>query len=296
MDPNRLRGRITDQFSYRGERGDVWGAFDLFLETDAFLNLGYSTWYQSHVVGSCQRRLAAKIGRTLSAHLSSTDGARLLDVGCGRGGPAIYFADAYGFDVTGLDLVPYNVARARENARDRNVTRDRRVDAEFVVGDATRLPIASGSMTACTAVDALVYVPEREAVLAEFADALQPGGVVVLSDLVVRRDASDDARDRVARFAEAWDMPQLGTVRAHERALTDAGLEVIALENLTANSVGRFRTWTTLFLALYATPAGRLVDRVLERRNLDPTAIVEQIRRAHDALPDLRHALVVART
>ena len=287
MDSDRLRGRITDQFSYRGDRSDVWGAFDLFLETDAFLNLGYSRWYQPHVVGSCQRRLAAKIGRTLSAHLSSTDGARLLDVGCGRGGPAIYFAARHGFDVTGIDLVPYNVTRARENANRRGA------DPEFVVGDATRLPIASGSMTACTAVDALVYVPEREAVLAEFADALEPGGVVVLSDLVVRAGANDEGR--VARFADAWDMPPLGTVRAYERALTDAGLEVIVLENLTPNSVGRFRTWTTLFLALYATPAGRLVDRVLRRRELDPAVIVEQIRRAHDALPDLRHALVVAR-
>ncbi len=295
MDSDRLRGRITDQFSYRGDRSDVWGAFDLFLDTDAYLNLGYSRWYQSHLVGSCQRRLATKIGRTLSAHLPSTDGARLLDVGCGRGGPAIYFADAYGFDVTGLDLVPYNVARARENARDRNLTRDLRVDAEFVVGDATRPPIVSGSMTACTAVDALVYVPEREAVLAEFADVLEPGGVVVLSDLVVRQDTSADARERVDRFAAAWDMPPLGTVRAYERALSDAGLEVIVLENLTTNSVGRFRKWTTLFDLLYATPAGTLLDRFLGRRDLDPTAIVDQIRRAHDALPDLQHALVVAR-
>ncbi|MFC6764216.1 class I SAM-dependent methyltransferase [Natrinema soli] len=93
--------------------------------------VGYSEWYQPHVVGSSQRRLVMEVGSGIASHLSATDGVRLLDVGCGRGGPASHLADRFGFRVTGLDLVPYNLERATENAREKHV------ETEFVVGDAT---------------------------------------------------------------------------------------------------------------------------------------------------------------
>ncbi|WP_311173242.1 SAM-dependent methyltransferase [Halobellus ordinarius] len=111
MDKNPLRKRVTDQFSYRGERAGIWRAFDLLLDTDEFLNLGYSEWYQPHVVGSSQRRLVGEVGSRVASYLPATDGIRFLGVGCGRGGPAIHLADRFGFSVTGLDLVPYNIER-----------------------------------------------------------------------------------------------------------------------------------------------------------------------------------------
>lgn len=289
MGSDQLQGRIADQFSYRGERSDIWRLFELLLETDAFLNLGYSEWYQPHVAGSPQRRLATEVGERLVAHRPATDGGRLLDVGCGRGGPAIHLADRFGFPVVGIDLVTYNVARARENVAERGA------DAEFVVGDATRLPFAADSFAACTAIDALVYLPDRPAVFAEIGDALEPGGVVVLSELVRRPGADERGREQVTRFAEAWDMPLPGTVPDYQRALADAGLELVSVDDITPHSVGRFRTWTTLFRWLQAGPAGRLVHWLLERRELDPATVVDQIRRAHEALPALGHVIFVAR-
>jgi MPBQ/MSBQ methyltransferase len=289
MGSDRLQGRIADQFSYRGERSDIWRLFDLLLETDAFLNLGYSEWYQPHIAGSPQRRLATEVGERLVAHRPETDGGRLLDVGCGRGGPAIHLADQFGSPVVGIDLVPYNVARARKNVAERGP------DAEFAVGDATRLPFAADSLSACTAIDALVYLSDRPAVVAEIGDVLEPGGVVVLSELVRRQCADTAKREQVARFAEAWDMPLPGTVPDYERALADAGLSLVSVDDITPHSVGSFRKWTTLFGWLYAGPAGRLVDWLLARQGLDPTTVVDQIRRAHEALPALGHVIFVAR-
>lgn len=288
MPTDGLRDRIEAQFSYRGERADIWRVFDHLLETDAFLNLGYSAWYQSHLVGSPQRRLVDRIGRRLAARLPATRDRRLLDVGSGRGGPAIRLADQFGFDVTGVDLVGYNVRRARANAAARGV------DTTFLVGDATDLPIQSGSLTACTAIDALVYLPDREAVVGEIADALEPGGVLVFSDLVAATGLDERTRDAVARFGEAWDMPSPGTVPDYERALESAGFDVITVEDISAYSVRRFRKWTALFRWLHRGPAERAIDRALEMQDLDPVAITRQIEAAHEALPALRHALVVA--
>lgn len=298
MDADRLRDRIADQFSYRGDRADVWRAFDLFLETESFLNLGYSERYRPHLLGSPQRRLAGVVGERLAANLPAAEGARLLDVGCGRGGPTIHLAERFGFRAVGLDLVPYNVERARENARRRSddgAVRNQLLDVEFVVGDATRLPVAPGSIAACAAVDSLVYLPDRSAVFAEAADALERGGVFACSDLVVRADLDERERRTVASFADAWDMPPLGTVPAYERALDDAGLDVRERDDLTPNSVGKFRTWTTAFLGAVESPLRPLVERALRARDLDPAAIERQVRRAHEALPHLRHVFLVAR-
>ncbi len=286
MGPDRLRDRITDQFSYRGQRADVWRAFDLMLDTGAFLNLGYSRWYQSHLVGSSQRRLAAEVGRTLATHLPATEGRRLLDVGCGRGGPAVELATQFGFRVLGVDLVVYNISRARENGRARSAT------AEFIVGDATRLPLDSGSVPAVMAMDAFVYLPDRKSVFAELARVLQPGGVLVFTDLLARQEPSE--RDALARFADAWDMPPPGTSPSYEGALSDAGFDVRTIADLTPHSVGRFRKWTAAFELFWDSPARFLIERLLGWFGIDAETVAEQVRRAHEALPSLRHVMFVA--
>jgi len=296
-----LRERITDQFSARGHRSDVWGALDLVIETEAFLNLGYSPWYLPHAVGSSQRRLAARAGRTLTDVLGDVEDTRLLDVGAGRGGPSVHLAEQFGFDVTGVDLVAHNVRLAREHARatrrswDAPPAPDPGGDAEFVVGDATALPIATGSTRAATALDALVYVPDRGAVLAELSRVLEDRGALVVSDLVAGPNLDAAARERIDRFAEAWDMARPATTAAYREQCREAGLRVLAIEDLTANSVGRFRTWSGLFLGLLASPAGPLLRGLLRRLELDPATVRRQVRQAHEALPHLGHVLVTAR-
>jgi len=289
MGDDQLRDRITDQFSYRGSRADIWRVFDRLLDTDAFLNLGYSRWYQPHVGAASQRRLVTLLGERLAAYCSTTQDARLLDVGCGRGGPTVHLAEQFGFRATGVDLVPYNVGRARENARKRGV------DATFVVGDATSLPFASASLPACVGVDAFVYLPDRGAVFAEIADVLQPDGVLVFSDLLARAGVDDADSRAVSAFADAWDMPDPETRADYERALDAAGLDVVAAEDVSAHSVGQFGKWTALFGRLHGSPLGPAIDRLLERYDLDPRSITEQVRLANAALPSLRHVVFVAR-
>ncbi|WP_232287308.1 class I SAM-dependent methyltransferase [Anaeromyxobacter dehalogenans] len=57
---------------------------------------------------------------------------RALDLGCGRGAHAVYLA-SHGWKVTGVDLVPAALAKARQRATDAGV------DVQFLDGDVTRL-------------------------------------------------------------------------------------------------------------------------------------------------------------
>lgn len=305
MTDRPLRERIAAQFSGRGERADVWQGFDRFLPTESYLNLGYSPWYLPHVVGSPQRRLATVVGRALAARLPETAGASLVDVGCGRGGPALHLAERFGFDVTGVDLVRYNVAAARASANAgarastaasgrTSAAASTRDHPSFLVGDATALPVATDAVDAATAIDALVYVPDRPAVFDELARVVRPGGYVAVSDLVVADDLDAAGRSAIEAFADAWDMSPPATVADHRDAMERADLHVEEVIDASAHSVARFSKWARLFLAL-AKYGGPLVPWWLRRWGLDADRILAQVRAALAALPHLRHVRLVGR-
>jgi len=60
---------------------------------------------------------------------------RALDLGCGTGTDAVYLAGR-GWETTGIDFVPEAIEAARKRAAEAGV------NAEFVLGDASRLPDA----------------------------------------------------------------------------------------------------------------------------------------------------------
>lgn len=264
----------------------IWEAFALLLDTEHFLNLGYSPWYLPHAVGSSQRRMTLQLGRRLGHRLGYTAGVSLLDVGCGRGGPSVDLVRNFGFDVTGIDLVDHNVALARRNAAAAGV------DAAFLTGSATRLPIASDSVQACVLVDAAPYVGDKRALLSELARVLEPGGVLALSDLLQGSDADSAA---VKRFTETWDMGSLATLDDYREAVRESGFVARRYEDVTPHSVGRLGFWADLFLALEQTSLRTVADTLLGRAGVDLDAVTEQVRATRPALGDLRHYVVTAR-
>jgi MPBQ/MSBQ methyltransferase len=287
--PDRaLRRRVVAQFSGAGERAAVWRGFEQFLSTAEYLNLGYSPRLVPTVVGDSQARLAAHLAEGLRVRVPEPDGTRLLDVGCGRGGPARQFA-ARGFDVVGVDLVPHNVALALANADGDSSP------PAFLVGDATALPLADDAVGAATAVDALVYLPEKRAAFREVARVLAPGGWLAVADLLAAEETGPEADAALSAFADAWDMAPPVTGSTYREALRSAGFTVEAVEDVSANSTARFRKWSRAFLALAEAPTGGVLRRLLRRWDVDPEAAIAQVRAAHRALPHLRHEVVYAR-
>lgn len=286
--------RIVGQFSGASDRADVWQALDLVLPTGRYLNLGYSRWYESHLVGSPQQRLVERVVDELAAASPGGIDGPILDAGCGRGGPARHVTERYGFDVVGLDLVPYNVAAAHESTADENADENAGPTPTFVVGEAASLPFDDRSFPACVSIDAIVYTPDKTAVLEEIRRVLDDGGVCVVSDLVAVDD-SVVTPGTLRRFADAWDMPPLSTLDDYREAIESPGFRVEQRTDLTPNSVGRFRKWSRLFLALAESPVGPLLKQVLRRLDVKPGAVLSQVRAANAALPALRHVLWVLR-
>lgn len=108
----------------------------------------------------------------LAALLPDLRGACLLDAGCGTGLYARWLAEQ-GAAVTGIDLSPDMVQRAREHCAGLPVRLD--------VGSILALPYADASFDGALACYVLHYVPDQRAVLAELARVLRPGGFLLLS-------------------------------------------------------------------------------------------------------------------
>ncbi|WP_284746640.1 class I SAM-dependent methyltransferase [Amycolatopsis sp. RTGN1] len=99
-----------------------------------------------------------------------------LDAACGTGRYAEFLAGR-GHRVVGVDGSPDMLARARVRVP----------QAEFVLGDLRRLPVAEVDLVVCAL--ALTHIETLEPVMAEFARVLRPGGHLVLADMHPERVA-----------------------------------------------------------------------------------------------------------
>jgi SAM-dependent methyltransferase len=108
-------------------------------------------------------------------------GAQVLEVGCGPGHLSIRLARQHGLDVTGLDLDPDMIARARANA-DRLGNSDQRRPA-FLVGDVAALAFPDGSFDLVVSTLSMHHWADPTAGLAEIGRVLRPGGRALIWDL-----------------------------------------------------------------------------------------------------------------
>lgn len=270
-----------------GNRTDIWRALSMMLPVDAYLNIGYSRRGWPHILGSPQRRLVDRVATPLTERHWQSDTPRLADLGCGRGGPAVRLAASHGFDVTGIDFLQSNVTAAAARAADESAA----VSCDFIEADMTQIPVISDEFVAATAIDSLVYVPDKLAVFREIQRILASHGIFVATDLIRSPDSSAP-ESVITEFAEAWGMPPIACFEEYHKAVTAAGLQLVDWTTLSPHGLDRLGKWTRLYLGINDRLVGRLITRWLERQGLNPSVITRQIRAAHRALPALEHVLL----
>ncbi len=105
---------------------------------------------------------------------------RVLDLGCGIGGPARYLSATFGCKVTGVDLSPAFV-EAATYLTERCGLSDR---VTFHTGDALRLPFEDGAFDTVFLQNVAMNIEDRPALYAEARRILAPGGRLAIYDLV----------------------------------------------------------------------------------------------------------------
>ena len=110
----------------------------------------------------------------LVKHAGIRAGQRVLDVACGTGVVSVT-ATLLGARVTGFDITPELLARARENARDAGV------EVDWQEGDVEKLPFGDASFDAVLSQFGHIFAPRPDVAIAEMLRVLKPGGTIAFS-------------------------------------------------------------------------------------------------------------------
>lgn len=100
---------------------------------------------------------------------------RILDVGCGIGGSALFLADRFGATVTGVTLSPVQAQRARDRAAAAGLVRK----TDFQVADALQLPFPEGYFDWVWSLESGEHMPDKRRFLSESVRVLRPGGRLI---------------------------------------------------------------------------------------------------------------------
>ncbi|PKW00397.1 Methyltransferase domain-containing protein [Streptomyces sp. 1222.5] len=115
--------------------------------------------------------------RACARFLGPHEVTRLVDVGCGRGGPGLWVARELGASLAGVDIV----AEAVEEARRLATTFHRAPEAEFHAAGATDTKLPGQSFDGAMSIDALWMVLNKAAAFEELARLLRPGSPLVFT-------------------------------------------------------------------------------------------------------------------
>jgi len=166
----------------------------------------------------------------LAERLQPAAGMHIVDVGCGIGGPARYFAQRFGCRVTGVDITPEFIEAGR--ALTRQVGLEDQVT--LLEGDGAALPLPDAAHDGALLQNVTMNVADKAALYAEAARVLKPGAF-----LCVTEAALGPAGDPIypMPWSDDGETSFLVTPRETESLIRAAGFTDISVEDESAHQV-----------------------------------------------------------
>lgn len=181
------------------------------------------------------RQAIARHEHYLAYKIGIDENMKVLDVGCGVGGPAREIQRFTGCSVTGLNNNDYQIERANNWAK-ANGLEDK---LNFVKGDFMQMDFEPESFDAVYAIEATVHAPVLEGVYSEIYKVLKPGGKFGVYEWVMT-DAYDETNEehrKIAYGIEVGDgIPKMYKKEVAEKAFKNVGFEILYENDLADNN------------------------------------------------------------
>ena len=155
----------------------------------------------------------------------------VLDAGCGIGGSAIYLAKHFDCKATGISIVPYQIERANEKAKEHGVS-DK---LSFRVADYCAMPFEDNFFSVVWAIESVCYALDKEAFLKEAFRVLKPGGRLIVAD-GYRTNKTLNAKEEsiMTKWEDGYAVHRLATDIDFEKRILNVGFKNSKIEDTTA--------------------------------------------------------------
>ncbi|KAA3447195.1 SAM-dependent methyltransferase [Mesorhizobium sp. SARCC-RB16n] len=151
----------------------------------------------------------------------------VLDIGCGAGGIALHLVERHGAaHVTGFDVEHPVIMAARQRAAARALVER----ANFIQGPPGPLPFIDRSFDVVFSKDALLHVPDKDALFAEIFRVLKPGGVFAASNWMISHDGEPSPEMKAYVAAEGLSFAMASPAR-YAQAMRKAGFADVTVRD-----------------------------------------------------------------
>jgi sterol 24-C-methyltransferase len=167
----------------------------------------------------------------LAGQLQVQQGEKVLDCGCGIGGPMRNIARFTRADITGVTLNEYQVQRGNKvNAEQGLADTARLVQADFL-----KLPFEDNSFDGVYAIEATCHAPERTKVYSQIYRVLKPGKIFACYEwcLTPLYDKNNEYHRSIKKKIEEGDgLPDMATQEECVAAVKSVGFEMIEARDM----------------------------------------------------------------
>lgn len=196
--------------------------------TNGNIHAGY---WDDPADGSSLAAATDRLTDLVGEYMRTSEGASVLDVGCGTGKPALRLACQLGVRVTGVSVSRQQVDMATAQAQALRLTDS----VTFQHADAMALPFDNDSFDAAIAIESLLHMPDPVRALREIARVLRPGGHLAAVEQFLRRPVVDEEKATIDGFCEMSQIRKFAQLDDYRALLAETGWELLELRDIGDN-------------------------------------------------------------